>query len=158
VTVEQWTVAAAASQVVAAVAAVAALIFVGVQIRVARQTADLHALQEFMKSATEREASVRDADNDQKKQQAFWEFLNFLEVNAAAFNGGLFHGKSRSIVVDKLCSSIAVIQENTAWHPLFRDAVTTTTTFAELADFMKQKRGIIEARSLELRRKTSNQP
>lgn len=154
---EEWAIAAAAGQVVAAATAVVALFFVGVQIRVARQTADLQALQEFLRSATEREACLRDSETDHKKQQAFWEFLNFLEVNAAAVNGGLFHHVSRSIVVDKLCTSIAVIQENAEWHDQFHQAVTASTTFAELAKFMKRERQTIEARSAEFKKKLAIQ-
>lgn len=149
---EEWAIAAAAGQVVAAGAAVLALLFVGVQIRVARKTADLQALQEFVRSATEREARLRSA-SDQEKQQAFFEFLNFLEMNAAAVNGGLFHNKSRAMVIDKLCTSIVVIQENPAWHPHFVEAVMTATTFSDLQKFMERERKTIEKRAAEFRKK-----
>jgi hypothetical protein len=153
VSTEDWTVAAAAGQVVAAAAAITTLFFVGVQIRIARKTADLQALQEFVKSAAEREACLLSADTDAKKQQAFFEFLNFLEMNAAAVNGDLFHGKSRTIAVDKLCTSIAVIQEHSAWRDKFNHAITASTTFEELAKFMRCQRKVIECRSHEFRTK-----
>lgn len=137
----------------AASASIAALFFVGVQIRIARRTADLQALQEFVKSAAEREACLLNADTDAKRQQAFFEFLNFLEMNAAAVNGALFHEMIRTIAIDKLCTSIAVIQVNSAWHDKLNDAITASTTFEELTKFMRRERKTIECRSDEFRKK-----
>jgi hypothetical protein len=59
---------AAIGQVIAAGAAAFGLIFVGRQIRNARKTADLHALQEFLRGVTEREDRVGNADPNEKKQ------------------------------------------------------------------------------------------
>lgn len=156
-----WTMVAAIGQVIAAgvaafglIFAAFGLIFVGRQIRDARKTADLHALQEFLRAVTEREDRLN-ADSNEKKLQAFNEFLNFLEVNAAADNNDLFPKTTRLIVVDKLCTSIAVIQEAPDWHRLFCEAVTCSTTFVELHKFMKCNRKAINRRVAELRSKAA---
>jgi|GEM_PF-4265352 len=146
---------AAIGQVIAAGAAAFGLIFVGRQIRDARKTADLHALQEFLRGVTEREDRVLTADSNEKKRQAFNEFLNFLEVNAAADNKDLYPKTTSSIVVDKLCTSIAEIQEAPAWHDQICEAVRSSTTFVELGKFMKRNRTAINVRVAELRSKAA---
>jgi hypothetical protein len=140
---------AAIGQLITAGVAALGLIFVGCQIRDARKTADLQALREFLRGVTEREDRLT-ADSNGTKRQAFNEFLNFLEVNAAADNRELF---PRSIVVDKLCTAIAVIQESPDWHGPFCEAVTSSTTFVELGIFMKRNRKTINDRVEELRSK-----
>ncbi|MBM3552584.1 MAG: hypothetical protein FJX45_12655 [Alphaproteobacteria bacterium] len=146
-----WTAAGAVGQWASAAITLVGFLFVVRQIGIASKTADLQALQEFVRSATEREACLLGADSDQSKQQAFIEFLNFLEMNAAALNGNLFPRTTRSIAVDKLCTSIVVIQEAPSWHKQFSQAVTASTTFAELAKFMKGQRKSIAARAAEFR-------
>ncbi len=146
---------AAIGQVIAAGAATLGLFFVGCQIRDARKTADLHALQEFLRGITEREDRVLNADSNETKRQAFNEFLNFLEVNAAADNKHLFPKTTRSIVVDKLCTSIAEIQEAPAWHDQICEAVRSSTTFVELGKFMNRNRKAINDRVAELRSKAA---
>lgn len=147
----EWTAIGAVGQWASAVIALAGFLFVGRQISIAGKTADLQALQEFVRSATEREACLLDADSDQRKQQAFIEFLNFLEMNAAALNGDLFPLTTRSMVIDKLCTSVVVIQEAPSWHQQFSQAVMASTTFAELVKFMKRERKTIAARAVEFR-------
>ncbi|MFZ3325940.1 MAG: hypothetical protein WA231_08645 [Methylocella sp.] len=146
---------AAIGQVIAAGAAAFGLIFVGCQIRDARKTADLNALREFLRGVTEREDPLLNADSNEKKRQTFNEFLNFLEINAAADNRGLFPKTTRFIVVEKLCTSIAVIQEAPNWHGPFCEAVTSSTTFVELGKFMKRNRKEINDRVAELRSKAA---
>jgi hypothetical protein len=143
---------AAIGQVIAAGIAAFGLIFVGYQTRHARKTADLQALVEFLRGVTEREDRLN-AESNGKKRQAFNEFLNFLEAYAAADNRGLLPKTTRSIVVDKLCTSIAVIQEAPDWHGPFCEAVTSSTTFVELGKFMKRNRETINERAAELRSK-----
>lgn len=151
---EDWAMVAAVSQAIAAVAAVFGLWFVGCQIRYARKTADLQALQEFLKGVTGREDRLLNPDPNEKKQ-AFNELLNFLEVSAAADNKDLFPETTRSIVVDKLCTSIAEIQEAPACHDQICEAVRSSTTFIELGKFMKRNRKAINDRVAELRSKAA---
>jgi hypothetical protein len=152
---ESWARVAAVSQAIAAVAAVFGLWFVGCQIRYARKTADLQALLEFLKGVTEQEDRLLNADQNEKKQQAFNELLNFLEAIAAADNKDLFPKTARSIIVDKLCTSIAEIQEAPAWHDQICEAVRSLTTFVELGKFMKRNRKAIHDRVAELRSKAA---
>jgi hypothetical protein len=149
-----WTTVAAIGQVIAAGVAAFGLIFVGRQIRDARKTADLHALREFLRGVTEHEDRLSNPDSNEKKRQAFNEFLNFLEVNAAADNRNLFP-KTTRLIVDKLSTSIAVIQETPGWRGPFCEAVTSSTTFVELGKFMKRNRKAINDRVAELRSKAA---
>jgi hypothetical protein len=157
VSCEGWTIAAAVGQLTAAIVAAFGLLFVGRQIREARKTADLQALQEFYKGATEREDKLLNTESD-KKKQAFFEYLNFLEVTAAADNNGLFHKATRSIVIDKICTSIAEIQEARCWHDQFCEAVRSSTTFVELGNFMKRNREAINDRVAELQKAAETPP
>ena len=140
---QNLTLIATAAQVLAAFASVVALGFVGLQIRSARTVADLTALLEFWRNVTEQEGKLFDPDAA-RKQMAFLELLNFLEVTAAAVNDKLFPKVSRRIVRDKLQTSIAVLQCAPDWHKTFLDAVATSTTFSELLKFMKRNRRQIE--------------
>jgi Mg/Co/Ni transporter MgtE len=145
---------AAVGQLIAALAAVGGLLFVGRQIRDARKTADLTALFEFLKDITKREDRFLNAASGEKRQ-AFNELLNFLEVTAAADNNNLFHKTTRTIVIDKICTSIAEIQEAPSWHNEICFAVRSSTTFVELRKFMERNRKAISDRVVELRSKAA---
>jgi chorismate mutase len=140
-----WEIAAAVGQVVAAVSSVAGLFFVGVQIRSARKVADIKTLQEFNRGTQERELALLNAQDNIRKEQAFVELLNFLEVNAAALNGNSFPPISRRIVKDSLATSIAAIQIEPAWAGKFSDAIRTISTFEELGLFMRREKKSIQA-------------
>jgi len=140
-----WEVAAAIGQVVAAICSVAGLVFVGVQIRTARKVADVQALQEFNRGTRERESALLRAQDATEREQAFIELLNFLETNAAAYNGRLFPSVSRRIVRDNLATSIAAIQFEPVWTDKFSDAIRTTSTFEELGIFMAAEKKTITA-------------
>jgi hypothetical protein len=146
---------AAFGQGIAAVIAGFGLWFVGCQLRDARKTADLQALQEFFKGVTGQEDRFHNASSDEQKRQAFNEFLNFLEVYSTADNHRLFHDATRLIIVDKLCTSIAQIKEAPSWHNQVGDAVTSSTTFIELRKFIKRNRKEINDRVAELRSKAA---
>ena len=133
------TLIATTAQVLAAFASVVALGFVGLQIRSARTVADLTALQEFWRNITKQERKLSDPDTT-KKQMAFLELLNFLEITAAAVNDKLYPKVSRRIVRDKLQSSVAALECAPDWHKMFLDAVATPTTFSELLKFMGRDR------------------
>jgi ADP-ribosylglycohydrolase len=148
---DDWTVVAAIGQAAAAAAAAVGLAFSGFQMKAATRVADLQALQEFLRSVTEREALLCEADTDERKARAFNEFLNFLEINAAAVNHGLFPKASREQVVDKLCSSIAVLQEASDWREALRQAVSSSTALLELVEFMRREKKTIAERATELR-------
>lgn len=129
---------AAIGQVAATIISGCGLFFIGYQIRLATRGADLQTLQEFLKSATEREARLCEAETDEKKRHAFNEFMNFLEIYAAATNGKLLPNTARNIVVDKLCTSIAVLQGEPAWLDQIGATINNSTTFSELSEFYSQ--------------------
>ena len=149
---EFWTVAASIAQIVAAAASVCGLYFVGAQIRASNKTADIQALQEFSKQTIEREHRFLNATNAAQKEQAFIEFINFLEMYAAALNGNLVPPVSRKIVSDSVVNSIAAIQMAPAWASKFEDAIRTATTFDELGRFMRSNRPKINCVTEEMHR------
>jgi hypothetical protein len=150
VTDSDWTRVSAIGQAAAAAISMVALIGLYFQIRMTRKSADLKALQDFVQSADQREDRLLDAATDAKKDQAFIEFLNFLETSAGALNHNLFPKTTKKFVRAKVRDSIATIQGVQTWHIKFEQAITTDTTFAELARFMKRDRADIE-RAVKMR-------
>jgi hypothetical protein len=140
VTDSDWTRISAIGQAAAAVISMFALVGLFFQIRMTRKAADLKALQDFVQSADDHETRLLDAETETKQDQAFFEFLDFLESNAGAFNDNLFPKTTKRFVKGKIRDSIATIQGIPAWHRKFEQAITTNTTFAELAKFMKRYR------------------
>lgn len=140
-----WEIATAIGQALAGGSAVIGLVFVGFQIRAARRAADIQILQEFNRSTIEREFEFLNAHDGNRKEQAFVELLNFLEINAAAFNGGLLPSVSRKIIRDSLANSIAAIQLAPQWAETFGNAVRTVSTFEELGHFMSAEKTTINA-------------
>lgn len=69
--------------------------------------------------------------------------MNFLEIYAAAANENLLPNIARNIVVDKLCTSIAVLQGEPAWLDQIGAAVKNSTTFIELRKFCERNRTTI---------------
>jgi hypothetical protein len=144
VTDSDWTRVSAIGQAAAAAVSMLALIGLYFQIRMTRKSADLKALQDFVQNADQREDRLLDAATDEKRDQAFVEFLNFLETSAGALNDGLFPKTTSKFVREKVRDSIATIQGVSPWHVKFEQAITTDTTFAELAKFMKRNRADID--------------
>jgi hypothetical protein len=144
VTDSDWTRVSAIGQAAAAAVSMLALIGLYFQIRMTRKSADLKALQDFVQDADRREDRLLDAATDEKRDQAFIEFLNFLETSAGALNDNLFPKTTKKFVREKVRDSIATIQGVPAWHIKFEQAITTDTTFAELAKFMRLNRKDIE--------------
>lgn len=138
-----WTVIAGIGQAVAAAAAVAGLIFVGWQISAARKTADLQALQEFVRGAAYHETRLSDAETGEKKTQAFFEFMNFLETIAAAINTGLFPRTTKKFAHQKLRDSLAVLQAEPQWHQHIEQAITSANTFEEIRIFIQRNKAEI---------------
>jgi len=144
-TSDPWAIASAIGQVVAAFAAIVGLPFIGLQLSWARKTADLRALQEFVRCAQDHENKLLRATTSAEKDQAFFEFLNFLEMNAAALNKKLFPKTSRAIVSEKLRDTVVVIEALPEWRQKFLNAITTATTFSEIAIFMRREKDAIKA-------------
>jgi len=143
---------AIAVQIVTAICSVCGLFFLAWQIKAARKNSDLVALQTFFKTVTELEDRLLKSKIGQEKEQVILEFINFLEVCAAADNRRLFPKTTSALVVDKLCSSIAAMQLTPEIHELFKSSITTSTTFNELGKFMQRNRSSIADRALEMKR------
>jgi hypothetical protein len=139
-----WTAVAAIGQLVAATISFLGLVFVAVQIRDGRKSADFQNLLEFDRRAAERESALLRAETEGAKNQAFFELVNFLETLAAALNAKLLPRVSRRVVREKLIDSIVVISEESSWHQKLFDGVTSETTFAELTKFMRRERQTID--------------
>lgn len=144
-TVVQW--AAALSSVVAAIG----LLVSAYQTRQFRRSVSLQALVEFSKAANERERALNLGDAP-TKQHAFVEFLNFLELYAASYNGQLFVGVARELVEDKLIDSLVILECAPEWRTKIEEATTSQIAFKHLGRFMKQHRTTISARCEAYRR------
>jgi hypothetical protein len=118
------------------------LVFAAAQIRQARRTAALQALQEFIRSGNERERAILNATASTPAEQhhAFVELLNFLEMYAAAENGKLLVGIAKELVRDKLLDSLAIIDAQARWREVMEKAVITDVNFSHLARFIAAHR------------------
>jgi hypothetical protein len=132
-----------AAQVASGIAATIGLFVVAWQQWRTRQVAVLQSLQEFIKSANERERVLRDDDD---KRHALVEFMNFLEVYSAATNNGLLIGVAREFVVDKVVDSVVVLERASQWHDELARSVSSESTFKHLTKFMELHRAVIAGR------------
>jgi hypothetical protein len=110
----------------------------------ARAVATLQSLQEFVKASNEREAALAEAEGD--KRHSFIEFMNFLEVYAAAENGGLLPGVTLELVNDKLIDSIVVLMQLGHWHNVIDGSITGPTTYKHLRRFIRKHKQTIDGR------------
>jgi hypothetical protein len=149
--VSEWTdTASAIGTCVQAVAAVIGLWGIWWQIREARKAADVQSLQAFLRDAKEHENALLHPKSSAHQEQAFIEFLNFLEAYSAAFNGRLFPKVTSAIVREKIVDSVVVITAaDAAWHKQLDAALTSKTTFKCLAEFMRREKAAISAALLE---------
>lgn len=148
-----WTEVAAIGQAIAAIAGIVGLFFVGFQLRASRQSTDLKNLQKFFEETTNREHALfasKESETDQSK--AFVEFVNFLEIYAAAYNKRLIGGISREQIRDQLIETLAVIETNTWSCKKLNEAVTSRSALKELRHFktrfQKKIDGIIAEENL----------
>jgi ATP-dependent DNA ligase len=128
------------------------VIFAAYQVWLGRRTAVLQALQEFFKTISERERAFASASSEQR-ENAFVDFLNALELYAAAYIKRLVTGVSRELVKDKLIDSLVLIEGAPHWHEKIEDAVTSQPTFKYLKRFVTKHRAIVNARSAAYRSK-----
>lgn len=96
----------------------------------------------------EREAALRDAEN---KRHAFVEFMNFLEVYAAASNERLITGVAREFVNDKLIDSIVLLQQSKSWHQEVATSVNSEVVYKHLLTFARRHRRLIATRDQALK-------
>jgi hypothetical protein len=143
-TEHELTFVATIAQVVAAIAAVAGLVFVGVQIRSARKVADPQALQRFLEDASAFERRLLEASGDEARNTAFFELLNFLETSATALNAHLYPTTSARMIKEKLRDSLAVIDAS-PFRSKIESAITSNTTFIEIRKFIENNRTEIAA-------------
>lgn len=144
-TTEQWAALSSLGTAASSLIAFFGLFFIGLQIRAARRTADLQALQEFLRSTTERETALYNAPDENRRESAFFEFANFLELQAAALRGGLFSRVTRNIVREKIRDSLAFIELTDPWMHKLHEARSSPTAFEHLFHFMKRERRRIDA-------------
>ena len=130
-------------QLIASAAAVAALGFVGWQIKLARKAADFSTLKNFLRDVKEYQDALLSAAPE-RKDAAFVEFMNFLEIYALALDQKLVPKVSRKLIAQTLCESLACIWNAPKFHPLIENAYTSPETFEKLIDFAKKNESKIE--------------
>lgn len=135
---------AAIGQLIAAAAAVFGLGFVGWQVRSSRRSGDLTALQKFLSDCREREHGLYEAPEGARGRR-FYELLDHFEVYAAAYNHKLIERVSRGLVREKLRDSVATIEMAPQWHGHVETAVTSESTYKELALFIRKERNAINS-------------
>jgi hypothetical protein len=134
------------AQIGSSLAATVGLFFTAWQFRRSRRAVTLQHLQEFLKSTFEREAALANAADGEKKRHAFVEYLDFLEVYAAAVNESLFIGVARELVRDKIIDSIVALEHAPEWHVVIENSVTSAITYKYLVHFMVKHRALLDAR------------
>jgi hypothetical protein len=140
---------------IAAAIAAASAAFAGVQLWLARRTAVLQVLQQFDKTANDRESSLGSADTNRAQQHALHELLNFLELYAGICNRKLVTGLARELVRDRLIDSVVVIERAEAWHEAIDRAVFHETTFSELRTFLERNRRRLNERRVAVERRAA---
>lgn len=106
------------------------------QIHVAAKTNSLQSLEKFFDRVTEREHAFIAAPNDASREQAFNEFLNFLEIYAAASNKGLVTGVAAEMIDEKIVDSFVMIELFPQWHGKLVKAITSHSTLMQLRKFL----------------------
>lgn len=134
-------------QLIASAAAVAALGFVGWQIKLARKAADFSTLKNFLRDVKEYQDALLSAAPE-RKDAAFVEFMNFLEIYALALDQKLVPKVSRKLIAQTLCESLACIWNAPKFHPLIENAYTSPETSKNLLILRRRMR----ARSKSLKR------
>jgi hypothetical protein len=137
-----WTILGSVGEFVGGIASATGLFFIGYQIRQSRKDSELKSLVDFLEQMTRAEDRLQQP-NAGGNQQAYFEFLNLLETYSGAINSGLVSGKSKEMIVDKLCSCVAEIENIKELHKSFETAVTSSNTFAELVKFNERHRVMI---------------
>jgi hypothetical protein len=134
---------AESAQIASGICAAIGLTFVGWQLWRTRQARALEALQKFIEEMNRREAALRDATD---KRHALIEFLNFLEVYAAASRTRLVSGVAREFIDDKLIDSIVILQQSAHWHETIADSINSEIVYKYLRTFTKKQAPLIASR------------
>lgn len=93
----------------------------------------------------EREAALAVAKDDLAKQRhAFVEFMNFLEIYAAAINASLLVGVAREIVEEKIVDSLVELTNAPQWHDDIEQSMRSSTTYMHLRKFNRKRRSSIK--------------
>lgn len=139
------------AQLGASIAAAIGLLISGWQFWRNRQAATLQHIQDFLRSMNERESALASSQDDPAKQRhAFVEYLNFLEVYAAAANSGLFVGVARELVCDKILESLVVLDAAPDWHQQIEISISSGSTYSHIRKFMRRHRRNFDARKAVL--------
>ncbi|GAA0273376.1 MULTISPECIES: hypothetical protein [Methylorubrum] len=156
---KQWAALSAAGTALQALIALAALFYVGAQLRAGRKAGDLQALQELFNAVTEREqALLRSRDKPDEQDAAFLEFMNFLELRTVALNGGLLGRYPKKILREKIIDSLAVIEGMPEWQQRFIEAKSSATAFEHLQRFARKNRKAINRVKAHMMAKAETAP
>jgi uncharacterized membrane protein YebE (DUF533 family) len=130
-------------QLIAVASAVAALVFVGWQIKQARKAADFSTLKDFLRDVKEHQDALLSVA-PKGKEAAFVEFMNFLKIYALALDQKLVPKVSRKLIAQTLCESVACLWNAPNIHHLIVKAYTSPETFENLIKFAQKNEEKIE--------------
>lgn len=115
---------------------------------------DLNSLFYFVKELREAETRLLLAVRSRDVHQAeIVNYLNILEVSAAAVNRKLFGRSTREMAMDRLVNDISILMSNDLTLSEIENAITAETTFQELGKFAGRHREIIKQRTSQNKRK-----
>ena len=132
------------AQITSTLAAATAMSLTSLQLYRNRAVSTLQTLTEFLKASTERHEAFAQATEG--RQNAFNEFMEFLEVHSGASNGRLIAGVAREIVNDKLTDAIVLLRNTDEWRVAMKNTDGGRETYKHLRRFKKLHRKAIDKR------------
>ncbi len=113
---------------------------------------DLSTLRQFILDVCEREDRLLKAVPmpDDIYQHALADYMNLLEVYAAAVNHNLIETTTSNIVRDRMINDIALVYRHKEISKSIREAKTSKATFVELDRFQKENASAIKRIQSEL--------
>jgi hypothetical protein len=141
-----WSIASNVATVGSAALAAFGLIWTALTLKASTRASDLNSLFVMTGQVAAAETRLGASKDDPIQQDAdFNNYLNTLEILAAAINGGLFGSVSKRIASDRLCNDIAILMSSEWSRERIARAVTSHETFCEMAAFHRKNRKRISA-------------
>jgi hypothetical protein len=109
-----------------------------------RRSTDLGTMLALASLAREAEARVSTAEDLEKRQQELVNYLNFLEVYAAAVNERLLEEVTMNLARDRIVNDLAILSVSADARERVKCSITSSETFSHIQKFWKNNRVSIE--------------